>query len=82
MGINVVLTAHAKIVKFEQPDEMGAHDRWELKLGIKRLQKLLTKEWADMVLFCNYKTVSGCMTKVKFKGQGGKRVMYTTHHPA
>ena len=35
MGINVVLTAHAKIVKFEQPDEMGAYDRWELKLGNK-----------------------------------------------
>jgi len=34
-GINVVLTAHAQIRKFEQPDEMGAYDRWELKLGKK-----------------------------------------------
>ncbi len=32
-GINVVLTAHAQIRKFEQPDEMGAYDRYELKLG-------------------------------------------------
>ena len=35
LGINVVLTAHAQLRKFEQPDEMGAYDRWELKLGKK-----------------------------------------------
>ena len=27
-GIHVVLTAHAQLRKFEQPDEMGAYDRW------------------------------------------------------
>lgn len=85
-GINVVLTAHAKITKFEQPDEMGAYDRWELKLGNKTTAKTasLVKEWADMVLFCTYKTysVSTDDKGKKFKGQGGKRVMYTTHHPA
>lgn len=86
IGINVVLTAHAKIVKFEQPDEMGAYDRWELKLGNKTTAKTasITKEWADAVLFCNYKTLSVAADDKgkKFKGQGGKRVMYTTHHPA
>ena len=37
-----------------------------------------------MVLFCNYKTLSVAADDKgkKFKGQGGKRVMYTTHHPA
>ena len=34
-GMNVVLTAHAQIRKFEQPDELGAYDRFELKLGKK-----------------------------------------------
>ena len=34
-GINVVLTAHAMMRKFEQPDESGAYDRWELKLQKK-----------------------------------------------
>ena len=86
IGINVVLTAHAKISKFEQPDEMGAYDRWELKLGNKTTAKTapLTKEWADMVLFCNYKTLSVATDDKgkKFKGQGGKRVIYTSHHPA
>ena len=31
-GVNVVLTAHAQLRKFEQPDERGSYDRWELKL--------------------------------------------------
>lgn len=86
VGINVVLTAHAKITKFEQPDELGAYDRYELKLGNKTTAKTasLVKEWADMVLFCNYKTMSVATDDkgTKFKGQGGKRVIYTTHHPA
>ena len=51
--INVVLTAHAKMRKFEQPDEMGAYDRWEMKMS-KNVAPMV-KEWADMVLFANYK---------------------------
>lgn len=85
-GINVVLTAHAKIVRFEQPDEIGAYDRWELKLGNKTTAKTssLVKEWADMILFMNYKTFSVATDDKgqKFKGQGGARTIYATHHPA
>lgn len=84
MGINVVLTAHAQMRKFEQPDELGAYDRWELKLGKKTGSQTapLVKEWADMVLFANYKTFAVAVDKdgKKFKGQGGERVMYTSHH--
>ncbi|HJB83083.1 MAG TPA: ATP-binding protein [Candidatus Mediterraneibacter intestinavium] len=85
-GVNVVLTAHAQLRKFEQPDEMGAYDRWELKLGKKTQSQTspLVKEWADMLLFCNYKThtvaVDDKGKKKKAMG-GGKRVMYTSHHP-
>lgn len=80
LGINVVITAHAKMRKFEQPDEMGAYDRWEMKLS-KQVAPMI-KEWADIVLFANYKTyvVEDDKTKSK-KAQGGKRVMYTTHNP-
>lgn len=83
-GINVTFTAHAKMRKFEQPDEMGAYDRWEMKLS-KNVAPIV-KEWADMVLFCNYKTMvvnvdgQGAQ-KGKNKVQGGRRVMYTSHHP-
>lgn len=84
IGINVVLTAHAQIKKFEQPDEMGAYDRYELKLGQKTSSKTapLVKEWADMVLFANYKTFIMTMDDGKKKAQGGERVIYTNHRPA
>jgi len=82
-GVNVVVTAHAKMRKFEQPDEMGAYDRWELKLTGKAEKNIsaMVKEWADMVLFANYKTHTVRTEDGKVKAQGGKRVMYTTHHP-
>ena len=85
VGVNVVLTAHAQLRKFEQPDELGAYDRWELKLGKKTQSQTspLVKEWADMLLFCNYKTLSVAVDEKgkKHKAQGGRRVMYTSHHP-
>lgn len=84
-GVNVVLTAHAQLRKFEQPDEMGAYDRWELKLGKKTSSQIspLIKEWADAVFFANYKTFAVATDDKgkKFKAQGGKRVIYTSHHP-
>ena len=80
-GMTVVVTAHAMMRKFEQPDEMGAYDRWELKL--QRKTAPLLKEWADMVLFANYRTMVIATDKEgkKHKAQGGRRVLYTTHHP-
>lgn len=79
-GINVVITAHAKMRKFEQPDEMGAYDRWELKVS-KQVAPLL-KEWCDYLFFCNYQTFVVTSETNTAKAQGGKRVIYTTHHPA
>ncbi|MNC15629.1 hypothetical protein D3C75_634530 [compost metagenome] len=85
-GIHVVLVAHSQIVKFEQPDEMGAYDRYQLKLGAKTGSRTaaLVKEWADMVLFINYKTFSIAADQkgTKHKAQGGTRTVYATHHPA
>ena len=80
-GVHVVLTAHAMMRKFEQPDEMGAYDRWELKLQKKT--SALVKEWSDLLLFANYKTLSVAADDKgkKFKAQGGRRVIYTSHHP-
>ena len=83
-GVNIVVTAHAAMRKFEQPDELGAYDRWELKLNKKTAA--LLKEWADVLLFANYKTMvinvdgQGAQ-KGKNKAQGGKRVLYTSHNP-
>lgn len=81
-GIHILLLAHAKIQKFEQPDELGAYDRWTMKTS-KQVAPMI-KEWVDCLLFANYKTlvvnVDGQgAAKGKNKAQGGQRVLYTTH---
>ena len=78
-GIHVIITAHAKMRKFEQPDEQGAYDRWEMKLS-KHVSPLL-KEWCDMLLFLNFRNYAATTESNAKKAQGGKRVIYTTHHP-
>lgn len=78
-GMHVVVTAHAKMRKFEQPDEQGAYDRWEMKLS-KQVAPLF-KEWCDMLLFVNYKTYVITTDSNAKKAQGGKRIICTSHHP-
>ncbi len=82
-GMNVVLTAHSIIRKFELPEETGAYDRYELKLGNKAGNQCaaLAKEWADMVLFANYKEIVVTSKDGKKKVSGGQRVMHTLHNP-
>ena len=85
MEINVVVTAHAKMQKVEEPDQGGSYDKWTLKLsrGTNQLPKgcaSLLLEWADMVLFANYKTYVTKDDNNKVKAKGGQRVMYTAHH--
>lgn len=86
-GINVVVTAHAKQQKIEEPNQDGSYDHWTLKLtkGTNQCPKgsaSLLAEWADMMLFLNYKTY---VTKADKKDGGkvrtsdGGRVMYTEH---
>jgi hypothetical protein len=82
-GINVVLTAHAAMRKIEQPDEFGSYDHWEMKLS-KQVAPIV-KEWADIVLFLNFKVDVAKRGRGDRdsggKAQGGRRVMYAEHHP-
>lgn len=84
-GMNIVLGCHSIVRKFESPDEMGAYDRYELKLGTKTTGQTapITKEWCDMLLFLNFETfaIQADDKGKKFKAQGGKRVIHTTYHP-
>lgn len=86
-GVNVVLTAHTEIKRFDDPTEGLGYDRYELKLAKRANAHIagLTKEWADMVLFINYEVYAvkreGSMNN-KAQAQGGQRKLYTTHHPA
>ena len=76
-GTNVVITAHALMQKIDLPEETGSFDHWALKLGKKTAP--LVKEWADMLLFANYKVYivnvdNQGAAKGKNKAQGGARV--------
>lgn len=80
-GINVGFCAHAQLRKIEAPEETGAYDHWEMKLA-KKIGPMV-KEWADLLIFMNYKilVLKGATPMEKNHVAGGKRVMYTTHHP-
>jgi len=81
-GLHVVLLAHAKMVRVEDPETVGAYDRYELKMEKKGAA--LVKEWADALLFANFKTkIVTEKGKQVGKGQGGEeRVIYCTRHAA
>jgi hypothetical protein len=79
--MHVLLLAHCRIVKFEQPEAAGAYDRYELKLT-KQVAPLV-KEWCDMQLFANYFTRIAENESGKKRGVGGReRVFYTNHTAA
>lgn len=82
-GMNVVVTAHAMVSKFDRPDEAASYDRWTMKLYKK--DSALLKEWADALLFVNYKTVVEMVGEgfmAKGKARGAKRTIFTTHQAA
>ena len=80
-GMHILLLAHCRIAKFEQPDAAGAYDRYELKLT-KQVAPLV-KEWCDMLLFANYFTKVAENDSGKKRGVGGReRKLYTTHTAA
>jgi hypothetical protein len=83
-GMNVILIAHSKIEKFEDPEQAN-YDRWTLQLH-KHATALIT-QWADEVFFASYrifvnkeKTGFG---KEKTRAIGtGERLLYTTERPS
>ena len=80
-GMNVVFVAHATIKRTSPPDETDGYDRYELKLT--RQTGPLFKEWADLLLFCNYKTKLVEGSDGRKKATGGKiRLMYAERSAA
>ena len=79
LGINVVFISHSRCRKFELPEEMGSYDKYELKLS--RQVAPLLKEWADALLFLNYKILVVTNEANVKKATGGKRVLYCNHSP-
>ena len=83
-GMNIVLIAHSEVKRYDSP-EADPYDRYGIKLHKGAFA--LWQEWADMVLFCNYRTrihsaEVGFNKEIK-RGEGsGERVIYTEERPA
>lgn len=83
-GMSVIVIGHCQIKRFDSP-ETEPYDRYMPKL--QERSSALVREWADAVLFANYRTVVKT-TEVGFKKEvsrgitTGERLVYTTEKPA
>lgn len=83
-GMAVILIGHTQIKRFDSP-ETEPYDRYTPKL--QERSNAIVREWADAVLFANYRTVVKT-TEVGFKKEvsrgitTGERLIYTTEKPA
>lgn len=83
-GMSIVLLAHSKIEKFENP-ETDSYDRY-----VPRLHKsasAIIQEWCDEVFFATYKvftkTTDEGFNRTRSQGLGtGERIIRTTERPA
>jgi hypothetical protein len=80
----VILLAHSQIKRFESPETEG-YDRFMIKL--QERSSAIVREWADAVLFCNYKTVIKKddlgFGKTSSRGiSSGERLLFTSERPA
>lgn len=83
-GMSVILLAHTQIKRFDNP-ETQPYDRYSPKLHEKA--SALIQEWADAVLFMNWKTFVqsediGFNQKAARGITTGQRVLYTQERPA
>ncbi len=83
-GMAIILIAHVEVKRYDAPD-IEPYDRYQIKLH--KLAAAFWQEWADMVLFCNYKkriekTDVGFNKEVRRGSGSGERVIYTEERPA
>jgi hypothetical protein len=77
-GMAVVLVAHSTVARAEPP-ETDAYDRYQLRIH-KKADAVIC-DWADAVLFANYKVVTIAAGKDGEKRRGtsdGSRALHTT----
>lgn len=80
-GLHVVFVCHSEVKRVSPPDQLDGYDRWQLKLG--KQASPLFREWADLLLFCNWRIATAEGTDGRTKARGGKeRVLYTQHTAA
>ena len=83
-GMSVILLAHAEIKRYDPPDS-DSYERYQPKIPSK--SSAVIQEWADAVLFANFKTFvkAEAVTQqktVKKAVSGGERLLHTGEKPA
>lgn len=83
-GMSVILLAHTMIKRFDSP-EVEPYDRYQPKLQDR--SNAVVREWADAVLFANYKTIVkkadvGFNKEVSRGISTGERLLFTSERPA
>lgn len=83
-GMSVILIGHSQIKRFDSP-ETEPYDRYSPKL--QERSNALVREWADAVLFANYRTIVkksevGFNKEVARGITTGERLLYTSEKPA
>jgi len=83
-GMIVILLAHTTIKRFDSP-EVEPYDRYQPKL--QERSNAVVREWADAVLFANYKTIvkkdAVGFNQTNNRGiSTGERLLYTSERPA
>lgn len=72
-GMEIVLLAHSKILRYEDPELAASYDRHQLKMEKKT--SALVKEWTDALIFFNFETkvTDRAGTMNSKRGVGGKK---------
>lgn len=80
-GMVIILIAHSKLVKFEDP-MLPAYDMYTLNLYRNEAEK--AQDWPDVVGFCHIKTYTSKAgtTERMLASSAGVRVMCVQNHPA
>ena len=83
-GMIVILVAHTTIKRFDSP-EVEPYDRYQPKL--QERSNAVVREWADAVLFANYKTIvkkdDVGFNQTNNRGiSTGERLLFTSERPA
>ena len=83
-GMIVILIAHTTIKRFDSP-EVEPYDRYQPKL--QERSNAVVREWADAVLFANYKTIvkkdDVGFNQTNNRGiSTGERLLFTSERPA
>lgn len=83
-GMAIIMLAHTTIKRFDSP-EVEPYDRYQPKL--QERSNSVVREWADAVLFANYKTIvkkdDVGFNKTSNRGiSTGERLLFTSERPA